>query len=90
MGNVCGCVDNVLYDGAQVCGTEDVLATKCVDNLKDNFDPSRDCYCPNTCDGVQYELMTSRLEWPTKRSLPQFTASVYTALNRDYETWKIN
>ena len=84
MANACGCVDNVLYDKADVCGPDEVHAKSCVDNLKENFDPSRDCYCPNICDGVNYEIMTSRLEWPTKRSFPQFTASVYTALSRDY------
>ena len=84
MANVCGCVDNVLYGKADVCGPEEIQATNCVDNLKENFDPSRDCYCPNICDGVNYEIVTSRLEWPTKRSIPQFTASVYSALSRDY------
>ena len=72
----CGCVDDVFLQEAPLCNLNQSVERNCVDNFKENFNPRKDCDCPNDCETLVYEVMMTKLEWPTKRSFTQFAAAI--------------
>ena len=66
--------------GAPLCSLDQTEARGCVDQLKNLFNPNLDCDCPNDCNSLTYDVTITKLEWPTKRSFPQFVMSVHKSL----------
>ena len=77
----CGCVDDILYQEGKLCTLDEIEKRECVDHLKSQFNPIRDCDCPNECDSDSYSVMMTKLDWPTERSFPRFLATVHSSLS---------
>ena len=72
----CGCVDDIFFREAALCSLGQTEARKCVDTVQEVFNPTSDCDCPNDCETLTYDVMLTKLEWPTKRSFTQFVAAI--------------
>ena len=79
----CGCTDDIWFREAPLCNLSNSSGIVCVDNLKASIDISTVCDCPNACDTKTYNVMTSKLDWPTKTSFPRFLATILHAARND-------
>ncbi len=69
-----------MYESAPLCTLDQIDSRACVDEIRENFNPSASCDCPNECVTTSYETKITQLEFPTNRSISKFITSISTQL----------
>ena len=69
LSDFCGCVEDTSYQPGILSSLEDVGARDCGDALRQEFNPTKDCDCPTTCNDVKYDFTSTPIEWPRPKDL---------------------
>ena len=76
---LCGCVDDIWLQEAELCNVTNEMGKKCVDDFRAVTDLSVLCDCPNACNIEAFEVTETKSDWPTKLSFPRFLETILDA-----------